>query len=132
MTETSYLSVFLALALAGCESERKFALSPATMDCGQGSCVVTFDVTNTSEGTLPLIYDISLSQNHIRDPNKSGLVVVGAADGAIDLPPKETHTIEVEIEVTETPNGSKVSVLDSERQSGFWNSWIHRQSSAFR
>ena len=83
------------------------------MDCDQGSCLVTFEVTNRSDGTLPLIYDISLSQNYRRDPNKSGLVIVGATDGAIDLPPHETKSIEIEIEVTETPNGSKVSVFDS-------------------
>ena len=96
------LTVLVGLALAGCESESKFDLSPATMDCDQGSCVVTFEVTNKSEGTLPLIYDISLSLNYIRDPNKSGLAIVGAADGAIDLPLNETKTIEVEIEVTES------------------------------
>ena len=84
MIRRLYLTAFLGLALAGCESEPKFALSPVTMDCDQGSCLVTFELTNTSDGELPLIYDISLSQNYIRDPNKSGLVVVGAADGEID------------------------------------------------
>ena len=113
MIRRLYLTAFLGLALAGCESEPKFALSPVTMDCDQGSCLVTFELTNTSDGELPLIYDISLSQNYIRDPNKSGLVVVGAADGEIDLPPKETKRVEVEIDVSETPNGSKVSVFDS-------------------
>lgn len=113
MIRKLHLIVFLGLALAGCEGEPKFALSPATMTCDQSSCLVTFKVTNISEGTLPLIYNISLGQNHVRDPNKSGLVVVGAADGTIDLPPNEAKTIEVEIEVTETPNGSKVSVFDS-------------------
>ena len=114
MTRRIYLGAFLCLALAGCESESKFALSPVTMNCDQGSCVVSFDVINTSDGTLPLVYDISLNQNYIRDPNSSGLVVVGTADGSIDLPPNETRTIEVEIDVTETPNGSKVSVIDSQ------------------
>ena len=104
------LTVLVGLALAGCGN---FDLSPVTMDCDQGSCVVTLEVTNTSESTLPLIYNISLSRNYIRDPNKSGLAIVGAADGAIDLPPKETKTIEVEIDVTETPNESKVRVFDS-------------------
>jgi len=107
------LTVLVGLALTGCESESKFDLSPATMNCDQGSCVVTFEVTNTSERTLPLIYDISLSQNYIRDPNKSGLVVVGTTEGSIDLPSKETQAVKVSIEVTETPNGSKVSVFDS-------------------
>ena len=113
MTRTFYLAVFFVLALAGCESEPKFALSPVTMNCDQGSCVVSFDVTNTSESTLPLVYDISLNQNYIRDPNKSGLVVVGTTNGSIDLPLSETKTIEVEIDVTEAPNGFKVSVFDS-------------------
>ncbi len=113
MTRKIYLTIFLGLALAGCESEPKFSLSPATMDCDLGSCVVTFDVTNTSDGTLSLVYDISLSQNYIRNSNKSGLVVVGATDGSIDLPPKETKTIAVEIEVTEKPIGSKIFVFDS-------------------
>jgi hypothetical protein len=74
---------------------------------------VTFKITNTSEGTLPLIYDISLSQNHIRDPNRSGLVVVGVADGEIELPPNETKTVEVDVAVSEEPNGSRISVFDS-------------------
>ena len=113
MTKKIYVTLFLGLALVGCESEPKFALSPVTMDCSQGSCVVAFDVTNTSDGTLPLIYNISLTQNYIRDPNSPGLVEVGATDGAIDLPPMETKKIEVEVDVTETPNGSKVSIFDS-------------------
>jgi hypothetical protein len=83
------------------------------MDCDQSSCLVAFEITNTSKGALPLIYDISLSQNYIRDPNKSGLVVVGIADGEIELPPNETKKLEVEVAVTEEPNGSKVSVFDS-------------------
>ena len=113
MIRNTYLVVFFGLALAGCESEPKFSLSPVTMNCDQGSCAVSFDVTNTSEGTLPLVYDISLNQNHIREPNRSGLVVVGTTNGSIDLPPSETRTIKVEIDVTEAPNGSKVSVFDS-------------------
>lgn len=103
----------LGITAVGRESEPKFALSPVTMDCDQIACLVTFDVTNTSDGTLPLVYDISLSQNYIRDPDKSGLVVVGTADGSVDLPPSETKTVEVEVEVTEQPNGSKVAVFDS-------------------
>jgi hypothetical protein len=83
------------------------------MNCNQASCTVSFDVTSKSDDVLPLIYNISLNQNHIRDPHKSGLVVVGEADGAINLLPKESRTMEVEIDVTETPNGSSVSVLDS-------------------
>jgi hypothetical protein len=113
MIRTIYLTVITGMALSSCESEPKLALSPATMDCVQGSCIVTFDVTNASDDTLPLIYEVSLSQNHVRGPGKSGLVVVGTANGAIDLPPKETKTVEIEIEVTETPNGSKVSVAGS-------------------
>jgi sugar-phosphatase len=113
MIRRLYLTIILGFALTGCESEPKFALSPATMDCDQSSCLVAFEITNTSEGALPLIYDISLSQNYIRDPNKSGLVVVGIADGEIELPPNETKKLEVEVAVTEEPNGSKVSVFDS-------------------
>jgi len=113
MRRRLYLAGILGLALAGCESESEFALSPATVDCNQGSCLVTFKMTNTSEGALPLIYDISLSQNKIRDPNKSGSVVVGIADGELELAPDETTTVEVEVEVTEEPNGSMVSVFDS-------------------
>jgi len=113
MIRQFYLTVFLVLSLAGCESEPKFAVGPATMDCDKGLCLVTFEVTNTSEGTLPLIYDISLSQNYVRNPNRSGLLIVGAANGAIDLPSNETKKVAVEIEVTEAPNGSKVSVFDS-------------------
>jgi hypothetical protein len=63
MTKKIYFAVFLGVALAGCESVSKFALSPVTTDRDQGSCVVCFDVTNTSDGTLPLIYDISSHQN---------------------------------------------------------------------
>ncbi len=113
MKRRLFFTVFLGLAFTGCESEPKFALNPATLDCDQGSCVVSFNITNTSEGALPLNYDISLSQNYIRDPNKSALVVVGAADGEIGLLPNESKTVEVDIDVTETPNGSKVSVFDS-------------------
>jgi hypothetical protein len=113
MKRRLYLTGILGLALAGCESEPEFALSPATMDCDQGSCLVTFKITNTSERALPLIYDVSLSQNNIRDPSKAGLVVVGVADGELELPSNETATVEVEVEVTEEPNGSKISVFDS-------------------
>ncbi len=103
----------LGSAMVGCESEPKFALSAVTMDCDGNVCVVTFDVTNTSDGALPLVYDISLNQNYIRDPKKPGLVVVGTADGSVNLPPSETRTVEVEVEVSEQPNGSKVAVFDS-------------------
>ena len=105
--------LFLGIAAVSCESEPKFALTPVTMDCDQSTCEVTFDVTNTSDGSLPLVYSISLNQNYIRDPNKSGMVVVGTADGSIDLAPSETKTVAVEVEVTEQPNGSKVLVFDS-------------------
>ena len=113
MTRKSYRTVFFVLALAGCESEPKVALSPVTMNCDQDSCVVSFEVTNTSEGALPLVYDISLNRNYIQDPNRSGLVVVGTINGLIDLPPSETRSIKVDIDVTDMPNGSKVSVFDS-------------------
>ena len=113
MIRKTCFTLFLGIAAVGCESEPKFALSPVTMDCDQSACVVSFDVTNTSDGMLPLVYDISLNQNHIRDPNKSGLVIVGTADGSIDLPPSETKTVAVEVGITEQPNGSKVVVFDS-------------------
>jgi len=107
------LTILVGLALAGCEMEPRFDLSTATMNCNHGSCRLTFNVTNRSDAALPLIYDILLSQNHIRDPSKSKLIIVGEADGAIDLQPNEAKKIEVDIEVTESPNGSKVSVFDS-------------------
>jgi len=75
--------------------------------------LVTFKLTNTSDGMLPLVYDIWLSQNYIRDPKKSGLVMVGAANGEVSLLPRETKTLVVKIEVTETPNGLNISVFDS-------------------
>ena len=112
MIRKLYIAVLLGVALAGCETEPKFTLSSVNMDCDQSSCVVSFDVTNASDGMLPLIYDVSLNQNYIRDPNRS-IVVVGTADGKVELPPTETKTIEVEIEVTEIPNGSKISMFDS-------------------
>jgi len=105
--------LFLGIAAASCESEPKFDVTPVTMDCDQSACVVAFKLTNTSDEMLPLVYNISLNQNYIRDPNKSGLVVVGTADGSIDISPSETRTVAVEVEVTEQPNGSKVVVFDS-------------------
>lgn len=82
------------------------------MDCDRSSCVITFGVSNRSDGELPLIYDISLSQNYVRNPNRSGLVAVGVTEGDILLLPNESKTIEVDIEVSETPNGLKVRVFD--------------------
>ncbi len=107
------LVFLLGIAMVGCEIEPKLALSAVTMDCDGDACVVTFDVTNASDGALALVYDISLSQNYIRNSNKSELVVVGTADGSIDLAPSETRTVEVEVEVSEQPNGSKVAIFDS-------------------
>ena len=106
-------ALFLGTAAASCESEPKFDVSPVTMDCKKNACIVTFELTNISDRTLPLVYDISLNQNYIRDPKKSGLVVVGTANGSIDLPPSETRTVAVDVEVTEQPNGSKVVIFDS-------------------
>ncbi len=133
MIRRLYLTAFLGLVLAGCESEPRFALSPVSMDCDQGSCLVALEITNTSDGELPLIYDISLSQNYIRDPNKSGLVVVGAADGEINIPPNETKRVEVEIDITETPNGGQRSpFLTHERQTSSWKSWILKRSACLQ
>lgn len=60
-----------------------------------------------------MIYEIALSQNHVHDPDKSGLVNVGSARGTFELLPDERKTIVVDVEVTEGPNGSMVSVADS-------------------
>ena len=103
----------LCLFISACSNESDFSMGHATMNCEESKCLVALDVTNTSDEMLPLKYEFSLSQNYIRDPNKSGLVTVGAADGAIDLPPNETKSIEIEIEVTETPNGFMGKIFDS-------------------
>lgn len=108
-----YLAVGLCAALAGCHSEPKFTRSPIVMNCNQGSCLVSFDLTNTSEDSLPLIYDISLYRMYGLDPEKMGRVEVGAANGSIEVSPTERETVEVEIEVTETPTGWAVSLSDS-------------------
>lgn len=105
--------IVLGLALAGCESEPDFDLATATMDCSETSCLVTFVVSNRTEDRLPMIYEISLSQNYAHDPNKSGLVDVGSANGTFELLPEESKKIEVDVEVSEIPNGSMVSVADS-------------------
>lgn len=83
------------------------------MKCSESSCLVAFDVRNRSKGTLPIIYEIALSQHCIREPNKSGLIVVGSASGEFVLPPNDTKTLEVDVVVTERPDGSLVSVADS-------------------
>ncbi len=108
-----YVSIVLGLTLTACANEPEFALSPATMDCEQGSCLVTFSITNASAEHLPLVYDVTLSQNPIGGPTRSGLIVVGTADGELNLPPNETRTVELEVEVTETPAVSKISVFDA-------------------
>lgn len=113
MTRQICLVIILGLVLASCGEQPNFSLGSVTMNCDQSVCAVSFDVTNESDGTLPLIYEISLFQNHVRSPNTSGLVVVGSGDGSIDILSSQTRTVEVEIEVTEKPNGSKVSVFDS-------------------
>ena len=91
MSRRLHLTFVFGLVLAGCESE----------------------VGNRTEDRLAMIYDISLSQNYAHDPNKSGLADVGSANGTFELLPGERKKIEVDVEVTETPNGSMVSVADS-------------------
>ena len=113
MSRRLHLTFVFGLALAGCESEPDFDLGPATMDCSGTSCLVVFEVGNRTEDRLAMIYDISLSQNYAHDPNKSGLADVGSANGTFELLPEERKKIEVDVEVTETPNGSMVSVADS-------------------
>ena len=103
----------LGLALAGCETEPDFDLGPAAMDCSETSCLVVFEVTNRTEHRLAMIYEISLSQNYVHDPAKSGLVDVGSTNGEFELMPEERKKVEVDVGVTETPNSSMVSVADS-------------------
>ena len=104
--------VGLCFVVSACSNEPKFSLGPVTMDCDQSRCLVAFDATNTSDGTLPLAYEISLFQNYIRDPNKAGIVVVGTTNGTIDLSPNEKKRVEKQVQVTEEPNGSKVEMYD--------------------
>ncbi len=105
--------MLLGVALVGCEKQPQFSLGPVARDCAESSCTVTFDVTSTADSTLPLTYEISLYDDYIRGPSKSGLVVVGATNGSIELPSRETRAVEATIEVTETPKGSQISVFDS-------------------
>ena len=106
-------AIGLCLVVSACSKSLDFSLQPATTNCDQGTCIVTIDVENTTAGELPLVYEISLSQNYIRDPDRSGLKVVGEANGEVNLSPHERMTFDVAVEVTEEPNGSKVTVFDS-------------------
>lgn len=110
---TICLAMLLGVALVGCERQPQFSLGPVTRDCAESSCTVTFDVTSTSDSTLPVTYEISLYDDYIRGPSKSGLVVVGATNGSIELPSRETRVVKATIEVTDTPKGSQISVFDS-------------------
>jgi hypothetical protein len=50
------------------------------------------------------------------DQKKMSRVEVGVTNGSIEVSPKERETIEVEIDVTETPTGWGVSMSDSRTQ----------------
>lgn len=113
ITRKIHLAILLGMALAGCERQPPFSLGPVTRDCAESSCTVTFDITSTSERALAVTYEITLYDDYIRGPSKSGLVVVGATNGSIDLPPRETRAVRATIEVTEIPKGSQISVFDS-------------------
>ncbi len=118
MIRSFLIAALCALVLAGCASESNFELTSTTMDCETTSCVVTFKVTNTSSRSMALDYEVWLSRNDVRESDNAEMVVVGTADGSIDLASEETRQIEVEVDVSASPNGSRVSVYSS-RTPGF-------------
>ena len=98
------------LAVAGCGSESSYELSSATMDCRTNSCLVTFMVANTSDRSLSLDYQVSLHRNDETEPEDAREVVVGTAGGAIALWRDESRQIQINVDVSGSPSGSRVSV----------------------
>jgi hypothetical protein len=110
---SKWWAIGLLLAVTACSKSSDVSLKPTTMDCDQGVCIVTIDVENVTENELPLIYEITLFQNYVRDSDRKGLKAVGETSGEVTLLSGERRTIDVTIEVTEEPNGSKVTFFDS-------------------
>ena len=113
-----YLTALCFFILA-CGNESKHSLSHSGMACEQSRCLISFDVTSTSDDMQHLVYEISLSQNNKFARNESELanepelVIVGTSKGEFDLSPGEKQEFEVAVHVTDEPDGSNVSVFDS-------------------
>ncbi len=100
----------LFAVLSACSQPLEYQLSPVAFECKEMDCDVTFDIQSFSENELSLTYKATLNQNFIRDPEKQGIVDVGAAQGEISLQPGEAVTVSRTIAVTILPNGAKVAI----------------------
>ncbi len=105
--------LLLAALLQGCGSSPKFSVGALTRDCGADACQVSFDVTSSVDEDVPVYYEISLSQNFVNDPDRSGRLVVGTASGEVSLEALASQTVEVRVPISEAPNGVSVSVVDA-------------------
>jgi len=106
------VSMFLAFAFlsTACNRSIEFHIHPSTLECGETSCQLTFDVESLTESVLLLRYEATLTQNYVNDPNKTGIVNVGVSEDEFSLSPHERKTISCNITVDEQPNGSRVSI----------------------
>lgn len=103
-------SGLLTVMLIACGGPPKFQMFESELDCTETECVLVFDIENLTASELTLSFDISLTQNYVFDPAKSGLVVVGHKSGQYSLPPSQKVTFAEPVAVTEEANGSKLVV----------------------
>ena len=105
--------LLLAAFLQGCGNSPKFKVAELTRECASDSCVVTFDIASLVEEDVPVYYEVSLSQNFVNDPDRSGRLVVGTASGEVNLEARASQTIKVSVPVTQAPSGVSVNVVDA-------------------